>query len=910
MAGKLINISGRLHSREVGNVVAGADEIYDDEQKRKQSDINREVSVALSFVPKKTSQLENDSQFVSSPELEEQLGGMQKKITTVVAQETEDGGNPSAEASIDNDGKLSFAFKNLKLRFKDLSAADKEALRGPQGVTTVYDPENPTDLLSTLQTTAGWSQQHTMTQKAITEAIESNTVNVVKSWVKADLDEMTKYQAISPSTGNVVSSSASWGSRRIAVSAYRGMRIRFVTGNSYQAVITFVKSWVSTAGNPADFCDGISSVTTIDKNEVYDTVIPDDCTYLYVGCLSQGSTVSPTLVSIFSTANERLDALEVKDTETEGKIKDMEDSLYIPEKVWLSSELSSLSTQWPISSSGSFTATSGNNSARRIAFSAYKGMMLEITANADYTARYAFMKAWPSSSGVSASGYYCEGETIRTLSKGKSTRVEIPSDCLYLYVDNKYSGNLYLPKEIKVVSYITEKVETKLSRVYLSASGNDENDGSTSAKAKATFAAAMNAGAADMTLVLSSDITEPMNFSAWSGQKTRVTVRGTADVRRKVILGKMLAELQQYSNYDDVYTWQPGTGESLPSGNVKWLWQHELPDASTEINSDERHPLQRGRQYRRLSTCIEPVTSIADLLSASTPCWVVDSGTLYIRAATGSSVATNPIVIPTNSQAAIVGTGFELNLFNIEAWYGHIESGSGYNFRAVDCAARYSVGDGAWMINDAMCAHLERCEADSNTMPTKASGSLPTGDGFNIHPTSGEDIYAKGGTHTLIDCWAHDNRDDGYSDHGRSEGTIIGGLYEYNGKGGLTPAVGAHDTIYNAVCRNHPTGSGILFTGAPGSSEGGMGGQVECFGCVCTSNKWNYKVDGALSGSPEPNRMILNHCISRNASEAALYAQTNSKILARECTDSGSATKKKESGGSTSITIDNGTLIS
>ena len=248
-----------------------------------------------------------------------------------------------------------------------------------------------------------------------------------------------------------------------------------------------------------------------------------------------------------------------------------------------------------------------------------------------------------------------------------------------------------------------------------------------------------------------------------------------------------------------------------------------------------------------------------------------------------------------------------MTLCNIEAWYGKIIVGElaasvnnmGMMFRAYDCAARYTWAQGAWRIDDGISAYLERCEADSNQYGT-------TGDGFNMHPSAGNTYpYGKGCTHTLVDCWAHDMKDDGYSDHERSEGTIIGGLYEHNGKGGLAPAIGSHNTIYNTVVRNNT--SGILLAGNS-VGDGGIGTQIECFGVVAINNTYNFN---SLASSSASNLcvMVLNQCISRNAGTAALYAHDYGKIISRDTNDNGSATvKKTETSGV--ITIDNGTIIS
>lgn len=81
---------------------------------------------------------------------------------------------------------------------------------------------------------------------------------------------------------------------------------------------------------------------------------------------------------------------------------------------------------------------------------------------------------------------------------------------------------------------------------------------------------------------------------------------------------------------------------------------------------------------------------------------------------------------------------------------------------------------------------LDKCEARFNT-----------NDGFNLH------FY---GETTLIDCIGSDNRDDGVSHHEFCVGTIIGGKYERNGSGGVTPANNARVTTTGAIIRGNGIG--------------------------------------------------------------------------------------------------------
>ena len=74
-------------------------------------------------------------------------------------------GTPEATATY-NDGDLTIAFSNIK------GETGNTGPIGPQGATGIYD-QNTQNFLTTLETTTGDSQTKTMTQKAITDAIDS-----------------------------------------------------------------------------------------------------------------------------------------------------------------------------------------------------------------------------------------------------------------------------------------------------------------------------------------------------------------------------------------------------------------------------------------------------------------------------------------------------------------------------------------------------------------------------------------------------------------------------------------------------------------------------------------------------------------------------------------------------------------
>lgn len=114
------------------------------------------------------------------------------------------------------------------------------------------------------------------------------------------------------------------------------------------------------------------------------------------------------------------------------------------------------------------------------------------------------------------------------------------------------------------------------------------------------------------------------------------------------------------------------------------------------------------------------------------------------------------------------------------------------NVRFVECEASYSATAMGFAITNTD-ATFDRCVCRGNNV-----------DGFNFHGS---------GYTVMNDCQAIANFDDGCSHHNDCIGTINGGEFSYNGKGGITPAYGANVDIYGALCRyNDRYGIGFLST--------------------------------------------------------------------------------------------------
>lgn len=438
-------------------------------------------------------------------------------------------------------------------------------------------------------------------------------------------------------------------------------------------------------------------------------------------------------------------------------------------------------------------------------------------------------------------------------------------------------------------------VNTTAAVVYVDAvNGNDTNPGTTESAALATFAAAFSKTGVDTTIILIGDTTERLNIKTKSNQRS-VRLIGKRGLVNRIICGIKIDSGTLVAGTTNVYQTPLSSFSTIDHFQ---LFQHEVFDESTLIPDNERHPLQRGKTYRCDSTKITRVTSLDAVKTSEgyTFFYDTDAQMLYVKIKEGTTLAANPVYIPGGSGISGNDGSVAFEMVNIECWYGSISLKLCHGGRAIDCAAKYAFGGGAWSWEAAIGVELIRCEA------ARAFSGSSTGDGFNAHSSTTGPALAKHTVATMIDCWSHDNNDDGYSDHERCETTIIGGLFEYNVKAGLTPAFGCHDTIYNAYCRKQ-VNNGIALVGSATAAEGGRGSQIFVIGCICENNNKNFYVSGDTSGIDENFGKFVN-CISLNGTQYGYLCGNNARIELNNCTDSGSPTAK-----SGNIVVNNAALV-
>ena len=416
---------------------------------------------------------------------------------------------------------------------------------------------------------------------------------------------------------------------------------------------------------------------------------------------------------------------------------------------------------------------------------------------------------------------------------------------------------------------------------YVSTTGSDTNDGSFSRPYR-TIRKALEETSADATLVIrGGDYHEAINISQKPGRRS-LLIKAYAGERVRLLGGQCVDKAEPLPGYRKVLKARAG----LPSTSPHYrIFQHDVDDPSTLVPAAEHHPLQRGKAYRCSSLPLARVASIEAVEAASSPSYYYDesAGFLYFSLAEGTDLAGHPLYLPGGKGVYGGNDAVVLSMIGIESLYAPFDLSRCSGARIVDCAAMYVFAGGCFMYHMSSGIELVRCEA------ARAFTESGNGDGFNghAHLLEGNHPQAKHTSVTLVDCWSHDNYDDGYSNHERCEGVVRGGLFEYNGKFGIGSGYGAHETVYDAICRKNRYGFAICSEIL--QDEGGYASQMFAYGCVSEANRESgYWVNTSGSPGADKNSMYLYGCLSFG-NKVGFESQDGSYLELVDCKDAGSS---------------------
>lgn len=428
-----------------------------------------------------------------------------------------------------------------------------------------------------------------------------------------------------------------------------------------------------------------------------------------------------------------------------------------------------------------------------------------------------------------------------------------------------------IPQQIVPTLYNGSAISGNPKVLFVATDGNDANDGSYG----------LPLATVDQALKLGANVVS-MKPGTYAQRVDRTLVKSTllitkASANDKVVFispGAVVANAA--TNVSGKVYSASFSGQVVD--NQRWLFQDGIPDASTEITSD-RHPSQKRRAYRCLDTKIDRCTStaLADALTeiegADGYKWFYDSAntTMYFSCPSPSTLNANPVCIG-NGQffGSLPDYAQKIDISGIDIKYMSLNMYRTRDSVVSDCSVANVFANSCFDCRTSNGLTFVRCEA------SRACASATTGDGFssNVPETATVAADVINYAATLIDCWSHDNTDDGVSFHACGQMTVIGGLYEHNlGGGGVTPSTGCVCDCYNVYARNNGV-AGFEYTNPSSDS---VPGTILCIGCVSDNDAKGFRVES--SG----NKGVFVDCKAIGAG-VGYSAGTNASI---ECTDCG-----------------------
>lgn len=346
------------------------------------------------------------------------------------------------------------------------------------------------------------------------------------------------------------------------------------------------------------------------------------------------------------------------------------------------------------------------------------------------------------------------------------------------------------------------------------------------------------------------------------------------------------------------------------SGQPNAIWHDGVADTKTLVPTSEIHFGLRGRSHRLNCTKIEKTTAtsraaaIAEIQSASDPRCFYDASAneiLFAIASGGDATSAN-IYVPVTGGTQTLFTGrsslyvppaSKIQLVGLDVLYGSINNvGASARIELDDCSVLGPAANAYDLVGSIVAVN---CEAAGY-----GSGFTTTGDGFNFHNNAHIE-------HRYL--YMHDGYDDGISSHENCFELGFGGISEYNGGGGFTPAYGAQGRLDNCISRkNNGVASRFNTNKTAGfechSANTGGGGDIstltsfEVFNCISIGDKNGFMDMFYKTGSN--SRMKAYNCTSIDPVE---YGFACSEI--QDCSHSGTGIAKAPDVSGRSVLVRN-----
>ncbi len=263
-------------------------------------------------VPTKVSDLQNDSGFQNAQQVAAAVAAV--AINEVSVDYEEDGGEPDADATIE-DRELILSLKNMKMKFSELTEAEKEEIRGRQGLPGDSVLVGQGDL--PLANARGDSSDKAITQKAVTRSIIS-TEKDLGEWTDIAYGLTRKQCCIDNSTGKWSWKTSGTGSKKqmhsaIPVTPGEVLIVKATSTNQNGMCAWLTDSYTGTAtsGATPPYVDGTTLVSLPVGVEHY-LVVPDGAAWFVMVNSSVSAVVTTWEVRKKNAGNSAGAKLELK----------------------------------------------------------------------------------------------------------------------------------------------------------------------------------------------------------------------------------------------------------------------------------------------------------------------------------------------------------------------------------------------------------------------------------------------------------------------------------------------------------------------------------------------------------------------------------------------------------------------
>ena len=329
----------------------------------------------------------------------------------------------------------------------------------------------------------------------------------------------------------------------------------------------------------------------------------------------------------------------------------------------------------------------------------------------------------------------------------------------------------------EVVNMKDDVINNKAQAVYVSLTGSDTNTGTSLSDGYATLQKAIATIDGNGTVIVERGVYKHQSVNY---KIKDLTILPTDDTYNS---GKPKRQLVEFKGSDILSGWESyeGVYRTAYTGNGRFTQvfvEKSIPIETTNSRPSYNAVLWEGNDLEN-DYKMKPVLTLAEC-QAEVGTFYYDGTHVYVNA---NDINNEFNAVKTDSGMVLNGDSLTMQDIVFDFYTSNVLNLDKIkNLKTQNCEANHSSTMDGWSL-DYTNGELSNC-----------TGAKNRNDGFNMH------FY---GTTTLIDCKGINNYDDGVSHHDKCKGTIIGGRYAGNGKGGVIPVNEALVNVYNAVIEDN-----------------------------------------------------------------------------------------------------------